>query len=78
MPANTTHNYPPTGDAPPPAWVSLSVAAERVSLCDRTVRRAIARGELTGYKFGKAVRVRLDELDDWAASKAIPTAVKAR
>lgn len=63
-----------------PAWVSLAAAAERLSLCDRTIRRAIARGELRGFKFGKAVRVRLDELDAWADSQAMPNAyaVKAR
>lgn len=64
----------------PPAWVPLPAAAERLSLCDRTIRRAISRGELRGYKFGKAVRVRLDELDAWAEGKAIPIArtVKSR
>ena len=59
------------GEAPP-AWVPLSAAAERVSLCERTLRRAISAGELPGYKFGKALRVRLDELDAWAMSKAMP------
>lgn len=59
------------GDVPP-AWVSLGAGAVRVSLHERTIRRAISAGELTGYKFGKALRVRLDELDAWAESKAMP------
>ena len=59
------------GEAPP-AWVPLSAAAERVSLCERTLRRAISAGELPGYKIGKALRVRLDELDAWVMSKAMP------
>lgn len=59
------------GDVPP-AWVSLGAGAVRVSLHERTIRRAISAGELTGYKFGKALRVRLDELDAWALSKAMP------
>lgn len=58
----------------PPAWVTLAAGAERLSLCDRTLRRAIAAGELRGYKFGKALRVRLDDLDRWAESKAMPNA----
>lgn len=62
----------PASAEPPPAWVPLSIAAERVSLCERTLRRAISAGELPGYKFGKALRVRLDELDAWALSKAMP------
>jgi len=58
----------------PPAWVSLAIAGDRLSLCERTIRRAIANGELPGFKFGKALRVRLDDLDRWAESKAIPNA----
>jgi excisionase family DNA binding protein len=58
----------------PPAWVPLSVASDRVSLCERTIRRAIANGELSGFKFGKALRVRLNDIDAWAESKAIPNA----
>ncbi len=66
-------SLPPT-HTEPPTYVALPVAAERLSLCDRTIRRAISAGELPGYKFGKAIRVRLDELDAWAASKAVPNA----
>lgn len=55
------------------AWFSsLQDAAERIDLHPRTLRRAIAAGELPGYKFGRALRVRLDELDAWAESKAMP------
>lgn len=64
----------------PPEWVTLAAGSARLSLCDRTLRRAIARGELTAYRFGSAVRVRLSDLDAWAESKAAPTgrAVEAR
>ena len=67
----------PVRTAPDPAseatlYVPLAVGGERLSLHERTIRRAIARGELPGYKFGKALRVRLDELDTWAESKAMP------
>lgn len=63
-------------DAPPvvPLFVSLAEAGIRCGLCERTIRRAISAGELPGFKFGKAVRVRLDDLDKWAESKAIPNA----
>lgn len=66
----TKQNRPSTA----PAYVPLTFAADRLSLCDRTIRRAIAAGELTGYKFGKSLRVRLDDLDRWAESKAAPNA----
>lgn len=58
----------------PPVWVPLPVAGERLSLHERTIRRAISAGELPGYRFGKALRVRLDELDAWAAAKVMPHA----
>ena len=55
------------------AWFSsLQDAAERIDLHPRTLRRAIAAGELPACKFGSALRVRLDELDAWAESKAMP------
>ena len=57
-----------------PEYVSLEVAAGYTSLCSRTVRRAIAAGELTGYRFGKALRVKVKDLDAWADSKAMPNA----
>lgn len=57
-----------------PRFVSLNVAGDRVGLCARTIRRAIGRGELTGYKLGSALRVDLDELDAWVRSQALPTA----
>lgn len=58
----------------PPDLVTLAAAAERLSLSDRTIRRAISAGELPGHKFGKAIRVSLAELDRWVASKVIPHA----
>ncbi len=55
-----------------PLFVSLDDGGIRVSLHPRTLRRAISAGELTGYKIGKSLRVRLDDLDAWAESKAMP------
>lgn len=67
-------------DAAPvvPLFVSLAEAGIRTALCERTLRRAIAAGELTGYKFGKALRVRLADVDRWAESKAMPNARTTR
>ena len=57
-----------------PTHVPIASAAESLGLCDRTLRRAIASGELRAYKFGKAVRIRVADLDAWAESKVIPNA----
>lgn len=50
----------------------LKYAAERFDCSERTVRRMIAAGQLTGYRVGKRlIRVDADELD--ALARVIPT-----
>lgn len=50
----------------------LKYAAQRFACSERTIRRMIAAGELTGYRVGKRlVRVDADELD--ALARVIPT-----
>lgn len=53
--------------------VSISIAAVELGVCDKTIRRLISRGQLTGYRIGtRALRVDLNEVDGLA--KPIPTA----
>lgn len=53
-------------------FVALSKAAEYLAVNPRTIRRAVAEGRLTGYRFGdRVLRVDLNELD--AAMSVIPT-----
>lgn len=57
-------------------WATLKKAAEYLGedTSPEIIRGAIARGEVTGYRFGpKAIRVDLNEID--AAMKPIRTAV---
>src|SRR3954469_22648710 len=47
-------------------YISIAEAAEYLKISDRTVRRLIADGELTGYFIGRGhrmLRVDLDEID---------------
>ena len=47
-------------------YISIAEAAEYLKIGDRTVRRLIADGELTGYFIGRGhrmLRVDLDEID---------------
>ena len=47
-------------------YISIAEAAEYLKISDRTVRRLIADGELTGYSIGRGhrmLRVDLDEID---------------
>lgn len=56
------------------AFTAINDAAAVVGLHPRTLRRAISNGELPAYKFGKALRIRVVDLDRWADSKRMPAA----
>ena len=56
-----------------PRWASLEDAAAHIHVSPKTVRRMIAAGTVTGYRFGpRMLRVDLNELD--ALARPIPTA----
>jgi len=46
--------------------LTLAQAGERVQLSRWTLRRAIERGELEGFRFGRRIRVSEEALDAWA------------
>ena len=50
-------------------YASLPKAADYADCNERTLRRHIATGELTGYKLGRVYRIDLNELDEWLAGK---------
>lgn len=53
-------------------FMTLNAAASRFDCSERTIRRMIANGELTGYRVGKRlVRVDAAEVDQLA--RVIPT-----
>ena len=53
--------------AEPIQYESMQSAAERLSVCERTIRRAIARGDLPAYRIGKRggrlIRLRTQDVD---------------
>jgi excisionase family DNA binding protein len=53
-------------DRPTRRYISIADAAEYLKVSDRTVRRMIADGELTGYRMGRGrtLRVDLNEIDE--------------
>jgi hypothetical protein len=56
-----------------PRYASLAGAGEYADINPKTIRRLIARGELTGYRLGtRVLRVDLNELD--SLFQPIPTA----
>jgi excisionase family DNA binding protein len=56
--------------------ISLTEAAEEYGCSVRTIRRMIARGEVTAYRVGKRL-LRVDREELAAAMHAIPTAGNA-
>ena len=53
--------------------LTLAQAADSLAMDEKTIRRYIATGRLTGYRIGpRAVRVDADEIDSLA--RPIPTA----
>lgn len=47
-------------------YITITEAAEYLQISDRTVRRLITDGELTGYRVGRSsrlIRVDLNEID---------------
>lgn len=62
-----------TIDDAPRRWGGLTLAADYIGVSEKTIRRMIALGEITGYRMGKRlIRVDLDELD--ALMKPMPNA----
>lgn len=48
-------------------YITIAEAAEYLQISDRTVRRLITDGELTGYRVGRSgrlIRVDLNEIDE--------------
>lgn len=51
--------------------LTLAQAGERVQLSRWTLRRAIERGELEGFRFGRRIRVSEEALEEWINDGAI-------
>jgi excisionase family DNA binding protein len=54
-----------TAQTPSRRYATMPKAAEYADCNERTLRRAIAPGEITGYKVGRVYRIDLNELDAW-------------
>lgn len=62
-----------TRTPPPRRWASLAEGADYLEVAQKTLRRLIAAGTVTGYRLGRrSVRVDLNELD--ALLRPIPSA----
>ena len=55
-----------------PTYLSLTEAAEIMSLSVKTIRRRISDGTIPAYRCGRTIRVRLEDLQ--AAFRRLPAA----
>lgn len=53
--------------SPEPLAVSVKTAAAMTDLSETTIREAIAKDELPAYRVGRAIRVRVADLENWLA-----------
>jgi excisionase family DNA binding protein len=50
---------------PEAKFTSVARASTVLGVSQMTVRRLIERGDLLAYRFGRAIRIRLDDLADY-------------
>ena len=61
----TKRSDPPPSRADLPVYLSLSEAADVMSMSVKTIRRRIAEGAIPAYSCGHgSIRIRLDELEN--------------
>ena len=56
---------PDTTDPEPITWLSTPAAAERLGITARTLYRFIDEGQLPAYKFGRVIRLKQTDVDDY-------------
>ena len=55
------------------SWLSTAEAAKYLGITPRTLYRFIDEGQLTGYRFGRVIRLKQDDVDTFIdASKIAP------
>lgn len=52
-------------------WLSTQDAAERLGITPRTLYRFIDQGDLPAYRFGRVIRLRTQEVDDFIRASRI-------
>ena len=55
-----------------PDFYTVADVAKRLKLTDRYIRKLIAAGTLPAYRFGRAVRIPADELQEFVEARKIP------
>lgn len=52
-------------------WLSTAGAADRIGITPRTLYRFIDQGEVPAYRFGRVIRLKQTEVDDFIEGSRI-------
>lgn len=52
-------------------YLSVQQAAELANLSDKTIRRAIAAGDLEAFRVGRAIRLRTPDVQAWVEADPV-------
>lgn len=52
-------------------WLSTAEAASRLGITPRTLYRFIDQGELPGYRFGRVIRIKATDIDQFIEASRI-------
>jgi excisionase family DNA binding protein len=64
----------PTRELPEPEFLGVTAAAAILGVTGITIRRAIDRGELRGFRIGRKVLIKRDEFRAWLESVCVTSA----
>ncbi len=60
-----------TAGSPDAVWLSTQEAARRLGVTARTLYRFIDQGDLTAYRLGRVIRLKLSDVDTFIESSKI-------
>ncbi|MEL7207821.1 MAG: helix-turn-helix domain-containing protein [Actinomycetota bacterium] len=52
-------------------WLSTAEAAKRLGITPRTLYRFVNEGQLAGYRFGRVIRLKASEIDEFIEQSRI-------
>jgi excisionase family DNA binding protein len=52
-------------------FLTVKETAQYLRLCEKQIRRLISRGELSAYRFGTALRIKRQDIEDYADANRI-------
>lgn len=57
----------------PLVYLTIEQATERGQFCRNTIKKAMRTGELRHMRFGRLIRIKVEDFDQWMAGKIVGT-----